>query len=159
MCGVLHNSRWKALFLETSLDVCFTWVLHHLQNHVCCILLSQLPQPFNYLLSPPNSLTMFAIWPFPDFNSQGIFYMLSFKILPPSIQPIFPFYPHPMSFEPTERMIFDAYISLLDFYDNTNVLSKVSFIEYAWSKDIGTFGSIWHTKLGKLKNWLTIMSY
>jgi len=151
MCGVSHNSQWRALFVRTSTNVCFTWVLHHLQKHVCCILMSQLLQPFNCLLSPPNSLTMFPIWSYPNFNSQGTIYMLSLKILPPSFQPIFPFYPHPMSFEPTELMIFDTYISLLDFYDNTNVLSKVSFMEYAWSRDIGTFGTNWRTKLGKLR--------
>ncbi len=106
---------------------------------------------FNCLLSPPHSLTMFPIWPFLDFNSQGTVYMLSLNVLPPSFQPIFPFYPHPMSFEPKELMIFDTYISLLDFYDNTNVLFKVSFMEYAWSKDIGTFGTNWRTKLGKLR--------
>jgi hypothetical protein len=55
-----------------------------------------------------------------------------------------------MSFAPIELMICDTYISLLDFYDNTNVLSKVSVMEYAWSRDIGTFGTNWRTKLGKL---------
>jgi hypothetical protein len=151
MCVVLHNSQCKALFVETSTNVCFIWVLHHLLKHACCILMSQLPQPFNYLLSPPDSFSMFPIWPFPDFSSQGTVYMLSLKILLPSFQPIFPFYPHSMSFEPIELMMFDTYISLLEFYDNTNVLSKVSFMEYAWSRDIGTFGTNWCTKLGKLR--------
>ncbi len=47
-------------------------------------------------------------------------------------------------------MMFDTYISLLNFYDNTNVLSKVSFMEYVWSRDIGTFGANWLTKLGNV---------
>jgi hypothetical protein len=152
MCGVLHNSQCRALFVGTSVDVCFTWVLHHLQKHVCCTLMSQLPQPFNYLLSPPNSFSMFPIWPFPDFSSQGTIYMLSFKILPPSFQPIFPFYPHSMSFEPIELMIFDTYISLLEFYDNT--LYGIYMIKGYWN--------LWDQlvyKAWEAKNWLTVMSY
>jgi hypothetical protein len=58
--------------------------------------------------------------------------MLSLKILSQNFQPHFPFCPRTMPFEPTELMMFDTYISLLNFYDNTNVLSKVSFMEYVW---------------------------
>jgi len=48
-------------------------------------------------------------------------------------------------------MMFDTFIRLLNFYDNTNVLSKVSFMEYVWSRDIGTFSTNWLTKLGNIR--------
>jgi hypothetical protein len=41
--------------------------------------LSQLPQPFNCLLSPPQFLDYVSYITFPNFSSQGIVYMLPLK--------------------------------------------------------------------------------
>jgi hypothetical protein len=91
------------------------------------------------------------LWPFHNFSSEGTVYMLSLKILSQNFQPLFPFCPHTMFFEPIELMMFNTYINLLNFYDNANVLSKVSFMEFVWSRDIGTFSTNWLTKLGNIK--------
>jgi len=164
-----HNVFHNLIFYKLACVVCYTihngghYLLEHLQMfvllefytiYISMFVVLSCHNFFNLLTvfyHPPIPWLCFLPQSYPNFSSQGTIYMLSLKILPPSFQHIFLFYPHPMSFEPTKLMIFDTYINLLDFYDNTNVLSKVSFMEFAWSRDIGTFGTNWRTKLGKLR--------
>jgi hypothetical protein len=163
-----HNVFHNLFFYKPTCVVCYTihngghYLLEHLQMFVLLEFYTIYRSMFvvfschNFLdlltvFCHPQFLDYVSYMTLPRFQFQGTIYMLSLQILPSSFQPIFPFYPHPMSFEPTKLMIFDTYISLLDFDDNTNGLSKVSFMEYAWSRDIGTFGTNWCRKLGKLR--------
>jgi hypothetical protein len=120
--------------------------------------MSQLPQPFNCLLAPHNSLTMFPIWPFPNFSSQGTVYRLSFKILPQKLSTPPPFLSAYHVFW-TDRAndIWHLYslTKLLWQYKCSfqGVLYGICVIKGHWN--------LWHQlayKAWERKNWLTIMS-
>jgi hypothetical protein len=158
MCGVLHNSQWRALFVGTSANVYHPWILHHLQKHVCCILMSQLPQPFNYLLSHPNSLTMLPIWPFPNFISRAPFICCHSKFFLQAF--------NPSSFlSPSHVFGTNKGNDLWHLYKLTRLSwqYKCSFqgVLYGICMTKG-YCNLWHQlayKAWETKNWLTIMSY
>jgi len=171
-CGLFnacfHNVFHNLIFYKPACVVCYTihngghYLLEHLQMFVFLEFYTIYRSMFvvfschNFL----NLLTIFCHTPIPwlcflyDLSPISFLGHRLYVVIQNSSSKFsthLPFYPHPMSLEPTEVMIFDTYISLLDFYDNINVVSKVSFMEYAWSRYIATFGTNWRTKLGKLR--------